>query len=67
MQDYVRVLRIIEYIGPRDWVEKTVANSIHGTKVLDDHGKKRIHGTTLGTSPEILEGDDLPEGPCYKR
>lgn len=52
-QDTVRILRVIEYTGPRDWVERQVAASIHGTK---DLGKNRIiRGATIGTYPEILE------------
>jgi hypothetical protein len=50
-QDIVRVLRIIEYTGPRDWVERTVANSVHGTK---DMGHGKISGATIGSYPEIL-------------
>lgn len=52
-QDRVRVLRVIEYTGPRDWVEKQVAASIHGTK---DLGLGRlINVATIGAYPEILE------------
>lgn len=51
-QDIVRVLRIVEYTGPRDWVERTVANSIHGTK---DMGHGKISGATIGAYPEILQ------------
>lgn len=32
-EDIVRVLRLIEYIGPRALVEKQVTNSIHGSRV----------------------------------
>lgn len=31
-QEIVRVLRVIEYEGPRSWVEETVRKSIHGEK-----------------------------------
>jgi hypothetical protein len=51
-QDTVRVLRIVEYTGPRDWVERTVAGSVHGTKVVG-HGK--ISAVTIGAFPEILQ------------
>lgn len=30
-EDRVRVLRVVEYEGPRSWVEGTLARSIHGT------------------------------------
>lgn len=31
----VAVLRVVEYRGPRTWVEETVKRSIHGTRVLE--------------------------------
>lgn len=34
MTDTVRVLRVVEYIGPRDWVETTLRKSIQGTLYL---------------------------------
>ncbi len=50
--DYVRVLRVIEYTGPRDRVEETVAASIHGQK---DAGKGLvIRAATIGEYPEML-------------
>ena len=59
-QDRVRVLRVIEYIGPRDWIEKQVAASIHGTK---DLGQGRlINVATIGAYPEILESCKADEG-----
>lgn len=56
-EDIIRVLRVIEYIGPRSWVESTVANSIQGTKLL--MGGKEIRAATVGTYPEILQ--NLPD------
>lgn len=52
MEDKVRVLRIIEYVGPRKWVEDCVAGSIHGTKNFDKNST--IRGVTIGEFPEIL-------------
>lgn len=52
MSDIVRVLRIIEYVGEREWVEKTVANSIQGTKFLGRGNY--IAAATIGSYPEIL-------------
>ena len=50
--DRVRVIRIVVYEGPRDWVEATVKKSIHGTR---DVGPGRaIHASTIGAYPEIL-------------
>jgi hypothetical protein len=52
-EDIVRVLRIIEYVGPRSKVEKQIGDSLHGTK---DHGNGvRISAVTLGEYPEIME------------
>jgi len=52
-EDIIRVLRVIEYIGPRDRVEETVALAVHGTK---DCGLDLIiRAATIGEFPEILE------------
>jgi hypothetical protein len=52
-EDIVRVIRIIEYVGPRGKVEKQIAMSIHGTK--DTGNGIRISAATIGEFPEILE------------
>jgi hypothetical protein len=53
--DRVRVLRVIEYVGDRSWVEQEVARSIHGTKVIDGkYGKGEIRAATIGVYPEIF-------------
>lgn len=53
MEDIIRVLRVIEYVGPRSRVEETVARSIHGEK---DAGRGlTIKAATIGTYPEIFE------------
>ena len=52
-EDYVRVLRVVEYIGPREWVETTVAGSIHGTRWLGT--SKCIRAATIGSYPELLD------------
>lgn len=58
--DTVRILRVIEYVGPRDRVEKTVATSIHGER---DCGMGLIiRAATLGTYPEILSQEEEPNG-----
>ena len=61
--EIVRVLRIIEYVGPRAQVEATVARSIHGTLHVGTSGRRaedlgtgmRITAATLGEYPEVLE------------
>ena len=52
--DTIRVLRVIEYIGPRDEVEEQVARSIHGTRRCDKG--MIIKAATVGSYPEILDG-----------
>lgn len=49
--DLVRVLRVMEYVGPRDQVEKCIARSITGTRRFQDYN---ISVVTIGTYPEIL-------------
>lgn len=53
-EDRVRVLRLVEYEGPRSWVELTVARAIHGTHVFRPDGG-RVTGVTLDVFPEVLE------------
>ena len=52
MEDIIRVLRVIEYSGPRSRVEDTVAKSIHGER--DAGNGLIIRAVTVGTFPEIL-------------
>lgn len=61
MSDIVRVLRIVEYVGPREAIESQIERSIHGTRrfpVVD--GEVVITATTLGTIPELL-GNKQPQ------
>lgn len=55
--DVVRVLRVVEYVGPRNLVEAQVENSIHKVKKvsLRGLGAITIRAATIGTYPEILE------------
>jgi hypothetical protein len=62
-QQRIRILRLIEYEGPRDLVEEQVRCSVHGTR-YGMRGKPlgnlltnavRITATTLGNFPEIIE------------
>lgn len=48
----VRVLRLVEYVGPRAWVEETVMRAIHGTRVIGND--KRITAVTITAYPELL-------------
>jgi hypothetical protein len=52
--DIVRVLRLVEYVGERGWVESSVTNAVHGTKVMP---KGRITAVTLHEYPEVLSSE----------
>lgn len=52
MSDIVRVLRVYEFIGPRDLVEQQVSRSLKGTKILPNG--MAIRSATVGDYPEIL-------------
>jgi len=56
MTEIVRVLRIIEYTGPRQMVEDQIANSLqNGEKRI---GSMTIRIATVGGYPEILGGNE---------
>lgn len=51
-EDIVRVLRILEYVGPRSAVEKTLSNNaVKGTQTF---GSVRVNSVIIGDFPEIL-------------
>lgn len=50
--DTIRVLRVLEYVGPREEVERVVALSIHGERQF---GGVTMRAATVGTYPEILD------------
>lgn len=45
----VSVIRVLEYHGPRTWVEETVRRSIHGTRIVEPN--KLITGVTVSDFP----------------
>lgn len=51
-EDVIRVMRIVEIIGPRSWVEKTVAASVQGTRACGRGCE--IRAATIGAYPDIL-------------
>lgn len=58
----VRVLRVLEYVGEREFIEDLVERSIHGVKVLE---RGEIRAATIGVYPDYLnlpDEDDLPGG-----
>jgi len=53
-EDTVRVLRVLEYVGPRSWVETTMSrNAVKGTHLVSPGCW--IREATIGDFPEILE------------
>jgi len=54
--DNIRILRIIEYSGPRDLVETQIVQSLHGEKrVTKPDGRSFvIRAATVGVVAEIL-------------
>ncbi len=63
MTDQVRVLRIVEYVGNRDWIDHTVNKSIRGRK--DCGPGCYIQATTLTAYPEALEKQPETEDCSY--
>jgi len=56
MADIVRVLRILEYVGDREWVETTLMRTAvpcNGEHKINDNC--RIRSAVIGQYPEILE------------
>jgi hypothetical protein len=55
-EDIVRVLRVIEYVGPRSQVESAVARSLHGERRVGQGTREYvIRAATVGVYPEILQ------------
>jgi hypothetical protein len=50
----VRVLRLIQFQGDRDWVESQLLKSIHGTVILP---KGKITVVTIGEFPETIQAE----------
>lgn len=51
--EIIRVLKIVEYIGPREWVEQTIIKSL--PKETHFQNLCTIRTAIIGTYPEILE------------
>lgn len=60
MADLIRILRVIEYTGPREKVEDQVARSLHGEKRLPNG--VTIKAATVGAYPELLQELPVIEG-----
>lgn len=59
--ELVRVLRVVEYVGPRDQIEEQVRVSIHGEKRFGRGEAIIIRAATIGTFPEILERESADD------
>lgn len=62
--EMVRVLRVIEYVGDRKWVEATLKAGIQGTKVIPGKGYDNLIKTAIiDIFPEVLDkGGDIGGG-----
>jgi len=66
MSDIVRVMKIIIYEGPREWVEETVKRStVKGTHYVDSNRSKKISGYIINEFPEIIKQHEegIKDGP----
>lgn len=61
MDDIIRVLRVLEYVGPRKLIEEQVANSIHGERRCGSGDKVVIRAVTIGIFPDVMCGKGLKE------
>lgn len=52
-EEFVRVFRLLEYVGPRHWVERTLANSIQGD-YAPTGADFRIRSVVLGGYPDVF-------------
>lgn len=53
MPEIVRVLRVLEYTGTREFVNSCLKNSIQGSKIVPGGGE--IKSAVLGIVPDILD------------
>ena len=56
-REIVRVVRILEYVGDRKWVEDSIARSIQGERDCGSvsGAPRKIRAATLGLYPDVLE------------
>lgn len=60
MTDRIRVLRVLEYEGPREWVEKSLAQrSVKGEKRIEYSLPQRVNAvireSIIGETPVVLQ------------
>lgn len=54
MSDIVRVLRVLEIVGPRRLVEQQLKRSIHGVSTFYN-GEVEVRASTVGITADVLE------------
>ena len=57
--DEIQLLRLIQYVGPREKVESEVARSIHGTRIV---AGVKITVITLNEFPLVLPFKEQNDG-----
>lgn len=69
-EDTIRVLRVLEYVGPRSVIEQHLKGVVHGERQIgastlagshDPSGKAVVRAATLGLVPDILEVGKVEE------
>lgn len=62
---HVRVLRVLEYVGDREWVENTIELSIQGVRAFHDEARGvggEVRAATVGVYPDyVIEEKAQPE------
>jgi len=55
--DTIRVLRVLEYVGPRDVIERHLRDCIQGhrTFVGPDDSRMEVRAATIGLTADIIE------------
>ena len=61
MSDQVRVLRIIEYVGDRDWVENTLNKGSIPSDGIKTFGDNTIKSCLIDKFPEIIEKQEIKD------
>ena len=58
MADIVRIVRVLEYVGPRDVLERSLAQNV--VKRQKQFGPITVREAYLGEFPEVVETDEEP-------
>lgn len=59
MTNIIRIIRILEYVGPRDVIEKTLSHAAVPLNGERHFGQSCIRSAVLGIFPEVMQrGED---------